>query len=134
MTSAHINLAPKSTRILLCARTSGILFALPIRLGLGRFAELGDAESTKEFARQSLEIDGENPATLYNVACGYALIGESERAMDCLDKAIMRGMAIAGWAENDSDLASLRCSTRFQELISRLKQKDDYAGETTLEP
>ena len=37
----------------------------------------------------------------------------------------MRGMAIAEWAENDSDLESLHALPRFRELIDRLR-----AGET----
>ena len=48
------------------------------------------------FAERSLAIDGENPDTLYNVACGYALVGEKERSLDCLERASMRGMANTG--------------------------------------
>lgn len=95
-----------------------------LNLGLGGLADLGQIDEVKQFARRSLKIDGENPDTLYNVACGYAKIGETERALECLEHAKMRGMAVAGWAENDSDLESLRRLPRFRELIRRQRQEE----------
>jgi len=94
-----------------------------LNLGLGALAELGEKEKVIEFAARSLSIDGENPDTLYNVACGYALIGEPQRALDCLERASLRGMAIAEWAENDSDLESLRSLPRFLELMKSLREQ-----------
>lgn len=95
-----------------------------LNLGLGALAELGEREKAIQFAERTLSIDGENPDTLYNVACGYALIGESERALDCLERAGLRGMAIAEWAENDSDLESLRTLPRFRGLMDSLKRQE----------
>ncbi len=95
-----------------------------LNLGLGGLAALGDREGTLQFAERSLAIDGENPDTLYNVACGYAMVGETERALDCLERAGMRGMAIAEWAENDSDLDALHDLPRFRDLIERLKRQE----------
>jgi tetratricopeptide (TPR) repeat protein len=100
-----------------------------LNLGLGALAELGDREKAIEFAARSLSIDGENPDTLYNVACGYALIGEPERALDCLERASLRGMAIAEWAENDSDLESLRKLPRFLELMNSLREQAQADGQ-----
>ncbi len=94
-----------------------------LNLALGGFASVGDKAKTIEFAERSLAIDGENPDTLYNTACGFALIGEPERALECLERASLRGMAIAEWAENDSDLRSLRALPRFREVIERLKHQ-----------
>ena len=58
------------------------------------------------------------------MACGYAMVGETERALDCLERAGMRGMAIAEWAENDSDLDALHDLPRFRDLIERLKRQE----------
>ena len=58
------------------------------------------------------------------MACGYALVGETERALDCLERASIRGMAIADWAENDSDLASVQNEPRFRRLIAQLRTED----------
>jgi TolB-like protein/Flp pilus assembly protein TadD len=100
-----------------------------LNLGLGALAELGEREKAIEFAARSLSIDGENPDTLYNVACGYALIGEPQRALDCLERASLRGMAIAAWAENDSDLESLRNLPRFLELMKSLREQAQADGQ-----
>ena len=75
-----------------------------LNLALGGLVELAEKEKVIEFAERSLAIDGDNPDTLYNVACGFARIGEPEPSLECLERASMRGMAIAKWAENDSDL------------------------------
>jgi hypothetical protein len=44
--------------------------------------------------------------------------------MDCLERAGLRGMAIAEWAENDSDLESLRALPRFRGLMDSLKRQE----------
>jgi adenylate cyclase len=106
----HLELNPDDTRAL--------------NLAIGGHASLGNVDKVRDFARRSLELDGENADTLYNVACGYALIGDADAALDCLENASMTGMAIAGWAENDSDLESLRDMPRFRDLIRRLRQQE----------
>jgi len=105
----HLELNPDDTRAL--------------NLGLGGLSSLGRKDEAMQFARRSLEIDGDNPDTLYNVACGYALVGEPELALDCLEHASLRGMTIAEWAENDSDLESLHELPRFRELMDKLKRE-----------
>lgn len=95
-----------------------------LNLALGGWAEIGDADKVAQFAERSLAIDGENPDTLYNVACGFARIGQSQQALECLERASMRGMAIARWAENDSDLESLHALPRFRQVIDELKRQE----------
>jgi adenylate cyclase len=99
----HLKLYPDDTRAL--------------NLGCAAIAEHGDKELAMQWAERSLAIDGDNPDTLYNLACSYALMGESGRALDCLERANLRGMSIADWAENDSDLDSLHDDPRFQALM-----------------
>lgn len=105
----HLQLYPDDTRAL--------------NLGCAALIESGDKDRAMHWAERSLAIDGENPDTLYNVACSYALLGESDQALDCLKRANLRGMSIAEWAQNDSDLASLHDDPRFQELMDSLKHQ-----------
>ncbi|MBT8080859.1 MAG: tetratricopeptide repeat protein [Gammaproteobacteria bacterium] len=107
---AHLELYPDDTRAL--------------NLGCAALIERGDRERAMQWAERSLAIDGDNPDTLYNIACSYALLGESEHALDCLQRANLRGMSIAEWAQNDSDLASLHDDPRFQELMESLKDQE----------
>lgn len=103
----HLELNPDDTRAL--------------NLGLAGLAETGAKQKAIEFAERSLAIDGENPDTLYNVACGLALVGELDKALDSLERAGLRGMTIAEWAENDSDLAPLHDHPRFQALMNEFR-------------
>ena len=102
----HLELYPDDTRAL--------------NLGCGALIEHGYKEEAMQWAERSLAIDGDNPDTLYNLACNYALMREPERALDCLERANLEGMSIAAWAENDSDLDSLRGNPRFQRLMKSL--------------
>ncbi len=53
----------------------------------------------------------------YNVACLYALEGQTEKALSCLEEAIGRGFGRKDWIEHDPDLDSLRGDPRFQALL-----------------
>jgi TolB-like protein/Flp pilus assembly protein TadD len=105
----HLELYPDDTRAL--------------NLGCAALVESGDKARAMQWAERSLTIDGANPDTLYNVACSYALLGESDRALDCLERANLRGMSIAEWIRNDSDLASLHDDPRFQKLMESLSDQ-----------
>jgi len=59
-------------------------------------------------------------AVLYNVACDYALLGESEKAIACLEKTLIQGEWYKGWAEHDSDLDSIRAHPRFQAMMKSI--------------
>jgi TolB-like protein/tetratricopeptide (TPR) repeat protein len=92
-----------------------------LNLGCASLIETGDTKRAMQWAERSLAIDGDNPDTLYNLACSYALMGETNRSLECLERANLHGMSIAEWAENDSDLVSLHDEPRFKELMQSLK-------------
>ena len=94
-----------------------------LNLGCAALIESGHKKQAMQWAERSLTIDGDNPDTLYNLACSYALLGEPNRAMDCLERADLEGMSIAAWAENDSDLNSLHSNPRFQALMHKLRDQ-----------
>jgi len=73
-----------------------------------------------EWADRALMMDPDDPSVLYNVACVYSLLGEAEKAIDCLEKAINNGFGFKQWIEHDSDLDSLRDIPRFQALVKKL--------------
>jgi TolB-like protein/Flp pilus assembly protein TadD len=106
----HLQLNPDDTRAL--------------NLGLGGLVTLGDKGRAMEWAERSLAIDGKNPDTLYNVACGYAQLGEAEHALDNLEQAGLRGVMIAEWAENDSDLQPLRDLPRFRAVLESIRANE----------
>jgi serine/threonine protein kinase/Flp pilus assembly protein TadD len=91
-----------------------------IYLGANALYELGERTLAREWASRALSMDPEEPSVLYNVACAYALLGEIDTALDCLEKAVGQGSGYREWIENDPDFASLRGNPRFQTLVERL--------------
>jgi non-specific serine/threonine protein kinase len=90
-------------------------------LGAVNLVKMGYTERAVEWVDQVLKIDSESPNSLYNGACVFALAGETDRAIDCLEKQFNNNALSRSWVENDSDLNSLRDHPRFIELISKLK-------------
>jgi non-specific serine/threonine protein kinase len=82
--------------------------ARALYMGAQALGNLGDREESLEWASRALSIDSEDAGTLYNVACVYALQGEVDQAIDCLEKATQRGYGQKEWMARDPDLASLR--------------------------
>ena len=57
----------------------------------------------------------------YNLACGYAILGETDKAFIALDKAASLGYNSKQQYENDADLNSLRADKRYQDLLLKLQ-------------
>ena len=58
----------------------------------------------------------------YNIACSYALSGETEKALVCLELAVDEGFDDFEQFDEDEDLKSLRDEDRFKELLADLKE------------
>jgi adenylate cyclase len=79
-------------------------------------AEKGNKDEALREGDKALEINSDDPLMLYNGACLYARLGESERAILTLRQAIAKGYADLGWMRNDPDLATLRDNPDFVAL------------------
>jgi tetratricopeptide (TPR) repeat protein len=53
----------------------------------------------------------------YNIACCYALLGEKEKALQWLEKALNMGYRNLRHAQTDSDFESLRNDPKYRELV-----------------
>ena len=85
-------------------------------MGAVTLSRLGEHEAGLEWAARALTIDPRDGGVCYNVACLYAVEGETDKAIDCLEDAARTGFAHQDWIENDPDLDSLRDEPRFQAL------------------
>jgi TolB-like protein/Tfp pilus assembly protein PilF len=86
-------------------------------MGAVTHSRLSNRELGLEFAERAEEVDPEDAAVCYNVACLYALEGEADRAIACLEKAARSGFAHPEWIRQDPDLDSLRDDPRLQALL-----------------
>jgi len=79
---------------------------------------------------------GHRQATsMYNVACGYALLSDKENALFWLNRSLGAGFDRADLLSNDSDLDSLRSDSRFKELVQKVavtKKADKPAKDKTI--
>jgi tetratricopeptide (TPR) repeat protein len=102
----HVELNPDDSRAL--------------NLGSASLAKSGQRERGLEWAKRALAIDPEDSGMLYNTACFYAVQGETDEAINCLEKAVQHGFGLRGWLENDPDFNSVRGDPRFQAILKRL--------------
>ena len=90
-----------------------------LHLGAGPLVALGQYEKSKQWLRRALELDPDDPIVLYNLACNFATMDAVEEALDYLEQAVEHGTVSADWMRNDEDLANLRESPRYKELLRR---------------
>lgn len=98
---------------------------------------LAGAYTAKGFYEKGLAIDkrlarlcGKDPVVFYNLACSYALIGQTDDAFEALHRAVKLGYRDFQYLERDKDLKSLHQDPRFQTLISKAR---DVQGQSILQ-
>jgi TolB-like protein len=91
--------------------------ARALALGAGNWCLLGETDRALDWANRALALDPDEPLTLYNVACVYALLKRVDEAVACLEKAVAKGYSAREWMRSDSDLAALHGQPRFEALV-----------------
>lgn len=94
-------------------------------LAAGMQVRLGDAEGGRRNLEAALRLQPDDFGTLYNAACTYAHMGDSERALDLLERALFAGHGFLDWIEHDPDLDSLRKLPRYRTIMARLEGSGD---------
>jgi adenylate cyclase len=90
-------------------------------LGAVQAAHEGDAARARLLGDRAMAARPDDFSTAYNVACAHALLGEHDRAIELLDRAIRQGRGNLGWIEHDTDFSSLRGDPRFEAIVGRLR-------------
>jgi len=89
-------------------------------LGANALVALGEREKALEWASLALSLDSEESMVLYNIACIYAMLGDVEESLDCLERAVDAGLTLKGWIVNDTDLEPVRGNQRYVALVEKL--------------
>jgi adenylate cyclase len=93
----------------------------PVAIGAGALALLGDRARALEWAAAALTIAPDDPLTLYNIACDYALLGEADLSLDVLERWRPRANARTKiWLRGDSDFDPIRGDPRYQKFLEAL--------------
>ena len=88
---------------------------------LGAFAllRLGEKEEAARWMKASLQRASTDSIVNYNAACFYALSGEVERSLDCLENCYLKvGNLNREWLLHDSDLDNVRDHPRFAKILA----------------
>jgi non-specific serine/threonine protein kinase len=91
--------------------------------GANGCVDVGLVEKGKEWVERALELEPDAGPVKYNSACFYALLGDTERALELLESAFALTLNSIGnrdWLLNDPDFESIRDHPRFQAIIDQL--------------
>jgi tetratricopeptide (TPR) repeat protein len=107
-----------ATRLLTTAEAKQLRVAMLMRQSLELFRQKKFDQVEKVLA-EALALEPENPTNLYNMACVKAVIGQSDAALDYLEKAAEAGFTDFRHIARDQDLVSLRELARYRGLLGR---------------
>ena len=86
---------------------------------------LGQYDRAIECLRRSVELDPHrSSATRYNLACAYSRAGQTEAALDALDRAVEWGFDSEERFRNDRDIDNIRGTARFDEIVAKARMLD----------
>ena len=90
-----------------------------MRLGISQ-AHLQKTSEADASLGKAFALGADAPLDLYNLACGYALLGQTEKALDFLERAVAGGYGEKSRIAADDDLVSLRGLDRFQKILEKM--------------
>jgi Flp pilus assembly protein TadD len=96
-------------------------FQILVRLG-ELYPRLGLLDESLRIDRKLVVMAPDDPVVRYNLACSLALTGDLPAAFTALREAIRRGYSDLAHLLQDPDLAIVRQSTRFVEILRLLNQ------------
>ena len=78
-----------------------------------------------QWMKDSVRKAPRDPIVLYNAACFYAMRGKARKALDCLEKCVLKvGSINREWLENDSDLDNIRDHPWYANIIASISAVD----------
>ena len=89
-------------------------------LNMGAFAllRLDETKEAKKWMLTSLKNAPSDSIIQYNGACFFALAGDQDRALDCLENCLIRvGNISREWLLHDSDMDNIREHPRYNKII-----------------
>jgi adenylate cyclase len=95
-------------------------------LGSGSLIEIGEFDRAREWIARALSIEPDNPVTHYNAACGYAMLGDIDKAFELLERGILVGGPEWGrWVKHDSMLDPVRHDPRYPVLLETIRKREN---------
>lgn len=94
---------------------------VPVLQALGSlYTRIGRYEEGLQVDLELTKLRPDSAEHWYNLGCSYALLRETDKAFEALNKAVDLGYCDAEWMRKDEDLESLRNDPRFESLLERM--------------
>ncbi len=87
-------------------------------IGVTFLQERNFTEARKSF-EDAAQLQPDYVDPYYNLACLYAIQGDTKRGLEYLRKAVSLDGSVREWALADSDLKALRALPEFQEAVGK---------------
>jgi tetratricopeptide (TPR) repeat protein len=87
-----------------------------------RLFQAGKFKECEPVLREILEIDPRNNVAWYNLACYHSRVGQKDKAIESLNKAVEYGYSAFGHLQRDPDLEPIRKTSGFKKLLARKDQ------------
>ena len=96
-----------------------------------RLHNKGKYEEAIAAFEKSIEDGHREDAASYNIACGYALLGQNDKAFEWLKRSMDEGFDLAAYMGHDDDLDGLRDDPRWAQYrkLAREQKADEQKGE-----
>jgi TolB-like protein/Tfp pilus assembly protein PilF len=88
-------------------------------LAATNYGSMGDRERAVAAIDRAMAID-DDALTFYNAACAYALLKDSDKALDYFEAATKKGWHHKEWLEHDADFDFVRDTDRFKAIVARI--------------
>jgi adenylate cyclase len=93
----------------------------PAHRGALAWVHLGEIERAREWSARALAIDPDDIVAQYNVACVFAIIGDTDDAIGLLQSILPNSSSYQiKWFRNDSDLDRTHTDFRVQQLFDAI--------------
>lgn len=79
----------------------------------------GKYDKARQLLGRILDIDPNNTIAHYNLACAYSRLDQPAKALDALTRSIELGYADIRHMQKDPDLASIRGTEQYQDILAR---------------
>ncbi|MBN4072336.1 protein kinase [bacterium AH-315-F03] len=90
-----------------------------LQLAASQTAKFGSKAEALRYIATMHQLAANDTGVLYNSACAYSILGEANKSLELLGKALAQGQHLYDWAKTDSDFDSLRDDPRFIDLIAK---------------
>jgi len=99
-------------------------------VGAMSFVFSGNLVRALEWANLAATIESDDTRTTYNLACVYARLGDTDKALEFLARSVKSGRCRRQikWVKIDPDLAAVRGDPRFSQILEEWNQPQGKTG------